>query len=79
MKNINIKKWTARFIKFSILGGPCFLISTIIYYELFLYIDGTWAYLVSCFSAGVAHFAIVGVFNKTEKGEMFETSTTHQG
>lgn len=60
----------------SVLGLPVFVVSTIIYFALLDQIGNTWAYLISALSGGISHFVLVGIFNKTKKGEMFEDSKT---
>lgn len=74
MQKIVAWKWSMRFLKFSILGLPVFVVSTIIYFELFDLIGSTWSYLISALSGGISHFVLVGILNRTKKGEMFDDS-----
>lgn len=72
MQKLTAWKWSMRFLKFSILGLPVFAVSTIIYFALLDSIGTTWSYLISALSGGISHFVLVGIFNKTKRGEMFE-------
>ena len=65
-----IKKWVYRYTRFSIIGTAVWVVNTILYFSLFRFF-GELTWFITLFT-GVMEFALITVFNKKGKGNMFD-------
>ena len=65
-----IKKWVYRYARFSIIGTSVWVVNTVLYFSLFRFF-GELTWFVTLFT-GVMEFALITVFNKMGKGNMFD-------
>jgi hypothetical protein len=65
-----IKKWVYRYARFSIIGTAVWVVNTVLYFSLFRFF-GELTWFVTLFT-GVMEFALITVFNKMGKGNMFD-------
>jgi len=64
------KKWVYRYARFSIIGTAVWVVNTVLYFSLFRFF-GELTWFVTLFT-GVMEFALITVFNKMGKGNMFD-------
>jgi hypothetical protein len=67
-----IKKWVFRYARFSIIGTAVWVVNTVLYFFLFRFF-GELTWFITLFT-GVMEFALITVFNRKDKGNMFDRS-----
>jgi hypothetical protein len=65
-----IKKWVYRYARFSIIGTAVWVLNTVLYFSLFRFF-GELTWFITLFT-GLMEFALITVFNKKGKGNMFD-------
>ena len=65
-----IKKWVYRYTRFSIIGTAVWVVNTILFFSLFRFF-GELTWFITLFT-GLMEFALITVFNKKGKGNMFD-------